>query len=77
MNEDLIKSYSYKIARKLDKLTDEDMFDLIEFIETIKPEAIIDNENLVNIDMTKFEGETFINVYNFVENAILKNSIYK
>ena len=77
MNEDLIKSYSYKIARKLDKLTDEDMFDLIEFIETIKPEAIIDNENLVNIDMTKFEGETFINVYNFVESAILKNSIYK
>ena len=53
------------------------MFDLIEFIETIKHEAIIDNENLVNIDMTKFERETFINLYNFVESAILKNSIYK
>ena len=75
--DELIKSYSYKIAKKLDKLTDEDMFDLIEFIETIKPEAIDDTGNLLNIDMTKFEGDTYVNVLNFVENAILKNSIYK
>jgi len=61
----------------LDKLTDEDMFDLIEFIDTIKPEAIDDSGNLLNIDMTKFEGDTYVNVLNFVENAILKNSIYK
>ena len=77
LSDELIKSYSYKIAKKLDKLTDEDMFDLIEFIDTIKPEAIDDSGNLLNIDMTKFEGDTFVNVLNFVENAILKNSIYK
>ena len=76
-NDELIKNYSYKIAKKLDKLTDEDMFDLIEFIDTIKPEAIDDSGNLLNIDMTKFEGDTYVNVLNFVENAILKNSIYK
>ena len=76
-SDELIKSYSYKIAKKLDKLTDEDMFDLIEFIDTIKPEAIDDSGNLLNIDMTKFEGDTYVNVLNFVENAILKNSIYK
>ena len=76
-NDELIKNYSYKIAKKLDKLTDEDMFDLIEFIETIKPEAIDDTGNLLNIDMTKFEGETYISVLNFVENAILNNSMYK
>ena len=77
LSEELIKSYSYKIAKKLDKLNDEDMFDLIEFIERIKPDAIDDTGNLLNIDMTKFEGETYISVLNFVENAILNNSMYK
>ena len=75
MSEELIKSYSYKIAKRLDRLTDEDMFDLIEFIGTIRPEAIDDTGDLLNIDMTKFEGDTYINVLNFVENAILNNAL--
>ena len=73
--DEKIKLYAHKIARKLDKLYDEDMFDLMEYIESIRPEAVVDNGKYVNIDMTRFVGETYVKVLNYIENIIFRNSI--
>ena len=74
-SEEKIKAYAHKIAKKFDKMHDEDMFDLIEFVESIRPQAVVDNGKYINIDMTKFVGDTYIKVWNFVENVLFKNSI--
>ena len=52
------------------------MFDLIEFVEGIRPQAVVDNGKYINIDMTKFIGDTYVQVWNFVENVLFKNSIF-
>ena len=75
-SDEKIKTYAHKIAKKLDKLPDEDMFDLIEFVEGIRPQAVVDNGKYINIDMTKFIGDTYVQVWNFVENVLFKNSIF-
>ena len=74
--EEKAKVYSHKIAKRLDKINAEDMFDLIEYIEKIRPQALVDNGLFINIDMTKFIKETYIHVLNFIDNILFKNSIY-
>ena len=74
--EEKAKVYSHKIAKRLDKINDEDMFDLIEYIEKIRPQALVDNGLFINIDMTKFIKETYIHALNFIDNILFKNSIY-
>ena len=73
--EEKIKIYAHKIAKRLDKLPDEDMFNLLEYIESIRPQAIVDKGDYINIDMTMFKGETYSLVYNYIENMIFRNSI--
>ena len=76
-NEEKIKIYAHKIAKKLDKLNDEDMFCLVELIDQIQPEAIIEENNLVSIDMTKFLQNTYVQVYKLIENKISNYAIIK
>jgi len=67
--------YTNKIGKCLDKLTDDEMFDLIEFIDNIRPQAIIEVNDNVNIDMTKFSEDTFIQVYNFIKHLKINKNL--
>ncbi len=73
--EEEIMNYKCKIAKELDRLKDEQMFDLLEFIEDIRPEAVIEIDDTVNIDMTRFIEDTFIQVYNFIKHIKVNNSL--
>ena len=72
---DISYNYAYKIGKELDKLNDEDMFDLIEYIDSIRPEAIFEIDNDVKIDMTKFIPDTFIHVSNFIKHIKINKSL--
>ena len=63
-DEEEVKIYAHKITKKLDILNYEDMNCLVEFLDKIKPEAIIEENNLVNIDITKFEQKAYFKVLN-------------
>ena len=67
--------YTYKIAKELDKLTDEDMFNLIEFVDNICPQAVIEIDDTVNIDMTKFIEDTYVQVSNFIKHIKINKSL--
>ena len=64
------------IAFKIDTLSDNDLFGLIEYIEAIRPEAIIEVQGReIDIDMTKFDNNTFNKVHNFVDTLYRNNLI--
>ena len=60
------------IAKQLDKLSDENMFGLIEYIEKIRPEAILENpDNKINIDMNMFIEDTYSKLIDYLRDLFL------
>jgi len=71
--EDKIIYLKHLIARQLDKLNDDDMFGLIEFIEQIRPEAIIEKpDDGIDIDMTMFIEDTYSKLFDYFMNVNIK-----
>jgi hypothetical protein len=60
-----------EIAKYLDNLTDNNMIELLVFIENIRPQSIriLDNDTIY-IDMEAFNEETFIKVFEFVKKFV-------
>ena len=71
--EDKIIYLKHLIARQLDKLNDDDMFGLIEFIEQIRPEAIIEKpDDGIDIDMTMFIEDTYSKLFDYFMNVNIR-----
>ena len=79
-NNKYFKNYEAKlnflrhlISRQFDKLNDDDMFGLIEYIEEIRPQAIVEKpEDVIDIDMTKFIEETYHKLIRYFREILLK-----
>ena len=72
-NEDKITFLKHLIAKNLDRLNDDDMFGLIEYIEEIRPEAILEKPgDDVEIDTTKFIEDTYLKLYYYFSEIIKK-----
>ena len=51
------------------------MFNLIEFVDNICPQAVIEIDDTVNIDMTKFIEDTYVQVSNFIKHIKINKSL--
>ena len=79
INKKKFKSYEDKIiflrtliAKQLDKLSDENMFGLIEYIEQIRPEAVIEvPDNKINIDMNLFIEDTYSKLIDYFRDLMI------
>ena len=65
------------IARNLDKIKDDDMFGLIDYIEAICPNAVVEKSpNSMKINFDKFSNLVYQKVWEYVQKVVLrKNAI--
>ena len=72
--EDKNMQLRIEIAKYFDNLTDNNMIELLVYIENIRPQAIRLLENdTIYLDMEAFNDETFIKVFEFVKKHIIKS----
>jgi len=45
----------------------------LEFIEDKRPKAVIEIDDTVNIDMTRFIEDIFVQIYNFIKYIKINN----
>ena len=63
------------IARNLDKIKDDDMFGLIDYIEAICPNAVIEKTpNSMKIDFDKFTNVVYQKVWEYVQRVFPKKN---
>ena len=61
------------IARNLDKIKDDDMFGLIDYIEAICPNAIIDKTpNSMKINVDSFTNTVYQKVWEYVQKVVTR-----
>ena len=61
------------IARNLDKVKDDDMFGLIDYIEAICPKAIVEkspSEMKINVD--KFSNLVYVKVWEYIQKVVTR-----
>ena len=65
------------IARNLDKIKDDDMFGLIDYIEAICPNAVIEKTpNSMKIDFDKFTSVVYQKVWEYVQKVVLRKNAF-
>ena len=63
------------IARNLDKLRDDDMFGLIDYIEAICPNAVIEKSpSSMKINIEKFNNFAYQKVWEYMQNVVTRKN---
>ena len=63
------------IARNLDKIKDDDMFGLIDYIEAICPNAVIEKSpNAMKISFDNFTNVVYQKVWEYVQKVVLRKN---
>ena len=65
------------IARNLDKVKDDDMFGLIDYIEAICPNAVIEKtQNSMKINFDNFTNLVYQKVWEYVQKVVLRKNAF-
>ncbi len=63
------------IARNLDKIKDDDMFGLIDYIEAICPKAVVEKTpNSMKIDVECFTNVVYQKVWEYVQKVVTRKN---
>ena len=64
------------IARNLDKVKDDDMFGLIDYIEAICPNAVLEKTpNSMKINFDNFSNMVYQKVWEYIQNVVQRKNV--
>ena len=64
------------IARNLDKVKDDDMFGLIDYIEAICPNAVLEKTpNSMKINFDSFPNMVYQKVWEYIQNVVQRKTV--
>ena len=64
------------IARNLDKVKDDDMFGLIDYIEAICPNAVLEKTpNSMKINFDNFTNMVYQKVWEYIQNVVQRKNV--
>ena len=64
------------IARNLDKIKDDDMFGLVDYIEAICPSAVVEKSaDSMKINLDSFSNGVYQKVWEYVQKVVLRKNV--